>query len=48
MPAYRDAFDDAQVAQLAAYLRQRFAPDRPAWPDLEAASARVRASPSSH
>jgi len=48
MPAYRDAFDDAQVAQLAAYLRQRFAPDRPAWPDLEEASARVRASPSSH
>jgi len=48
MPAFRDAFDDAQVAQLAAYLRQRFAPDQPAWPGLESASARVRASPSSH
>ncbi|HEY9067420.1 MAG TPA: c-type cytochrome, partial [Burkholderiaceae bacterium] len=43
MPAFRDAFDDAQVAQLAAYLRERFAPDKPAWRDLEAASARIRA-----
>jgi nicotinate dehydrogenase subunit B len=48
MPAFRDALDDAQIAQLAAYLRQRFAPDKPAWPDLEAASARVRATPSTH
>jgi len=48
MPAYRDAFDDAQLAQLAAYLRQRYAPGQPAWRDLEAASARVRAAPSSH
>jgi nicotinate dehydrogenase subunit B len=46
MPAFRDAFDDAQIAQLAAHLRQRFAPDKPAWLDLEAASARVRAAPS--
>jgi len=42
MPAYRDAIDDAQLAQLAAYLRARFAPDKPAWRDLEAASARLR------
>ena len=48
MPAYRDAFDDAQLAQLGAYLRQRFAPDKPAWKDLDAASARVRATASSH
>jgi nicotinate dehydrogenase subunit B len=48
MAPYRDAFDDAQLAQLAAYLRQRYAPGRPAWRDLEAASARVRAAPSSH
>lgn len=46
MPAYRDALDDAQVAQLVAYMRQRFAPGQPAWPDLEAASARIRAAPS--
>ena len=48
MPSFRDAFDDAQVAQLAAYLRQRYAPQQPAWRDLEAASARVRGTPSSH
>jgi nicotinate dehydrogenase subunit B len=48
MPAFRDAFDDAQVARLAAHLRQRFAPDKPAWADLEAASARLRAAPSTH
>jgi nicotinate dehydrogenase subunit B len=42
MPAFRDNLSDAQVAQLAAYLRQRYAPDRPAWSGLEAASARIR------
>ncbi|MES1164101.1 MAG: cytochrome c, partial [Rhizobacter sp.] len=44
MPAFRDSFDDAQLAQLAAYMRQRFAPDKPAWEDLAAAAARVRAA----
>jgi nicotinate dehydrogenase subunit B len=43
MPAFRDAFDDAQVAQLAGYLRERFAPGQPPWRDLQAASARLRA-----
>ncbi len=43
MPAFRDALDDAQVAQLARHLRQRFAPDKPAWPDLPGSVARVRA-----
>ena len=45
MPPFRDALDDTQIAQLAAYMRQRFAPDKPAWRDLAAASARVRAAP---
>ena len=44
MPAFRDHLDDAQIAQLAGYMRQRFAPDKPAWRELEAASARVRAA----
>ena len=48
MPAFNHALGDAQVAQLAAYIRQRFAPGQPAWPNLEAASARARAAPSSH
>ena len=35
MPAFRDALDDAQIAELAGYMRARFAPqaaglDRPA------------------
>ncbi len=48
MPAFRHHLDDAQLGQLAAYLRQRFAPDKPAWQGLEAASARIRASPLGH
>jgi nicotinate dehydrogenase subunit B len=46
MPAFRDALDDAQLARLAAYMRTRFAPGQPAWRDLEATSARLRAHPS--
>ena len=44
MPAFRHAFDDAQLAELAAYLRGRFAPDEPAWPDLASSAARLRAT----
>jgi len=44
MPAFRHNLSDAQVAQLAAWMRQRFAPGQPAWRDLEAASARIRAA----
>jgi nicotinate dehydrogenase subunit B len=45
MPGFRHALDDRQVADLAAYMRRRFAPGRPAWPDLPAAVARARALP---
>ena len=44
MPAFRDGLDDRQVARLAAYMRARFAPDKPAWAELEGAAARVRAT----
>ena len=44
MPAFRHSLDDAQIAQLAAWMRQRFAPDKPAWGGLEASSAKVRAT----
>ncbi len=47
MPAFRDALDDAQIARLAAYMRERFAPGQPAWRDLEAASSRLRTLPNS-
>jgi nicotinate dehydrogenase subunit B len=44
MPAFGHALDDRQLAELAAYMRQRFAPGQAAWPDLPAAVARVRAA----
>ena len=46
MPAFDRAFDDRQIVDLVAYMRQRFAPAKPAWGDLPAATARVRAEPS--
>nr|WP_315237526.1 molybdopterin cofactor-binding domain-containing protein [uncultured Albidiferax sp.] len=42
MPAFRHSLSDAQVAELAGYMRQRFAPGKPAWGDLPEAVARVR------
>ncbi|MGH6625407.1 MAG: molybdopterin cofactor-binding domain-containing protein [Burkholderiaceae bacterium] len=48
MPAFKDALDDRQIAELARYMRQRFAPDKPPWRDLEAVAERVRRSPSGH
>ena len=44
MPAFRDALDDAQIVELAGYMRARFAPDEPAWRDLPQEVARIRAS----
>ncbi|AOJ84778.1 cytochrome C [Burkholderia savannae] len=42
MPGFGDAFDDRQMAELVAYIRARYAPERPEWRGLEAASARIR------
>ncbi|RST52499.1 molybdopterin cofactor-binding domain-containing protein [Variovorax sp. DXTD-1] len=44
MPAFREALDDRQIAELAGYMRARFAPQEPAWTDLQAQVARVRAA----
>ncbi|MEO6409779.1 MAG: molybdopterin cofactor-binding domain-containing protein [Burkholderiaceae bacterium] len=43
MPAFRDHLEDRQIAALAAYMRLRFAPGRPAWSDLEGAVTKLRA-----
>lgn len=43
MPAFRDALDDAQIAELAGYMRARFAPQAGPWKDLAKDVARVRA-----
>ena len=37
MPAFRDSLTDGQVAELVAYLRRQFAPDKPAWTGIDAA-----------
>jgi nicotinate dehydrogenase subunit B len=41
MPGFRHALDDAQLAELALWLRRRYAPDHPAWPGLQAMRERV-------
>lgn len=47
MPAFKDAFDDRQLVELAGYMRQRFAPQQPPWTDLPQAVARARAAQAS-
>jgi nicotinate dehydrogenase subunit B len=42
MPAFKDSLSDAQVVELASYLRRQFAPDQPAWTDIHAAIGRIR------
>jgi nicotinate dehydrogenase subunit B len=44
MPAFGHALDDAQLIELAAWMRQRYAPQQPAWTALPEAVARVRAA----
>ncbi|NML97831.1 c-type cytochrome [Paraburkholderia sp. RP-4-7] len=43
MPGFRDVLDDKQMAELASYIRVRYAPGQAAWRDLESTSARLRA-----
>jgi nicotinate dehydrogenase subunit B len=43
MPAFRNSFDDEQIATLVDYLREQFAPDKPQWRDVRATISRVRA-----
>src|SRR5690349_8760564 len=42
MPAFKDSLTDGQIAELAAYLRRQFAPDKPAWTGIQAAVERIR------
>ena len=44
MPGFKDSFDDRQIADLARFIRARYAPGEAAWTGLEQASARIRAS----
>ena len=44
MPGFKDSMSDEQVAELVAFLRQQFAPDKPAWTGVRETIARVRSS----
>jgi nicotinate dehydrogenase subunit B len=44
MPGFAEALDDRQLADLARYLRGRFAPGQPEWTDVEATLKTVRAT----
>lgn len=48
MPAFKDSLSNTQVAELAAYLRSRFAGNAPGWEGLESKVAHLRANPGSH
>jgi nicotinate dehydrogenase subunit B len=43
MPGFKDSLNDEQIATLVAYLRQQFAPDKPAWVDVRATVGRLKA-----
>ena len=45
MPAFRHSLSDDEVAQIAAYMRRRYAPQQAPWQDLDRAAARVRQLP---
>ncbi len=44
MPAFRHSLSDEQIARIAGYMRQRYAPGKPAWTDVERTVARLRQS----
>ncbi|WP_407311757.1 molybdopterin cofactor-binding domain-containing protein [Pseudomonas sp. nanlin1] len=48
MPAFKDSLSDTQISDLAAYLRARFAADKPAWPGLERQVGWLRGNPGGH
>jgi nicotinate dehydrogenase subunit B len=41
MPAFKDHLGDEQLAELVAFLRKQFAPDKPAWTNIRDAIDRV-------
>jgi hypothetical protein len=47
VPAFRDSLEDRQIAEIAAYMRQRNAPGPLAWRDFERDVTRVRREPAS-
>ncbi|MGT2493393.1 c-type cytochrome [Cupriavidus basilensis] len=46
MPAFGESLDDRQLTQLVHYLRARFAPDKPAWENVDDHARAAARSPS--
>jgi nicotinate dehydrogenase subunit B len=44
MPGFKDHLGDAQLVELVSYLRRQFAPDRPAWTNVDTAISRIRSA----
>jgi nicotinate dehydrogenase subunit B len=42
MPGFKNSMSDGQLAELVSYLRQQFAPGKPAWTGVQAAISRAR------
>ncbi|GKQ50378.1 molybdopterin cofactor-binding domain-containing protein [Bradyrhizobium sp. Ce-3] len=42
MPPFKDSMTDGQVAELVGFLRQQFAPGKPAWTNVPATVGRIR------
>jgi nicotinate dehydrogenase subunit B len=42
MPGFKNSMSDGQLAELVSYLRQQFAPGKPAWTGVQAAVSRAR------
>ena len=42
MPAFKNSMTDRQLAELVSWLRQQFAPGKPAWNGIDAAIARAK------
>lgn len=48
MPAFRQSLSDTQIASIVRYMRQRYAPDKPAWRGVEQTVARLRSVSDAH
>jgi nicotinate dehydrogenase subunit B len=48
MPGFKDSMTDRQLAELVSYLRQQFAPDKPAWTGVPETVSRIRQGPQAH
>jgi nicotinate dehydrogenase subunit B len=44
MPPFKDSMTDRQIAELVSYLRQQFAPGKPAWTGLDGAISRAKSA----